>query len=215
MDGRQPETNFSRAWLKTFVKSKREVKKALILYGKLARTNSVFEISPGRMRRKGFTELRLPSHGPHTFNVAHKSFLHLYLIINTRSTRGMALQQARENIPVSSSRSPTMKPFVQLKGLETPEVLYEKQNVELHATLLTTLFYHSLKASIIPTCPWVDCEMPHRSTASNIPSLANIIDTNVQVWSTSTGLGAELLSRLWITVIRAESRFWKDTFRQT
>lgn len=51
--------------------------------------------------------------------------------------------------------------------------------------------------------------MPHRSMASNIPSQVNIIDTNVQVWSASTGLGAELLSRLWITVIRAESSFGK------
>ncbi len=51
--------------------------------------------------------------------------------------------------------------------------------------------------------------MPHRSIASNIPSQVNIIDTNVQVWSTSTGLGAELLSRLWITVIRVESSFGK------
>jgi len=60
--------------------------------------------------------------------------------------------------------------------------------------------------------------MPHRSMASNIPSLANIIDTNVQVWSTSTGLGAELLRRLWITVIRVESSFGKtrsDRLRQS
>lgn len=46
-----------------------------------------WKLSPGRMRRKGFTVLRLPNHGPHTFNVAHKSFLHLYLIITTRNGR--------------------------------------------------------------------------------------------------------------------------------
>lgn len=32
-----------------------------------------------------------------------------------------------------------------------------------------------------------------RDAAANTPSLANIIDTNVQVWSASTGLGAVLL----------------------
>lgn len=58
--------------------------------------------SPGRMWRKGFTVLWLPSHGPHTFNVAHKSFLHLYLIITTRNSSGMPLQLGREKIPVLS-----------------------------------------------------------------------------------------------------------------
>lgn len=54
-----------------------------------------WKLSPGRMRRKGFTVLWLLSHGPHTFNVAHKSFLHLYLIITT-GNRGMPLQQGKE-----------------------------------------------------------------------------------------------------------------------
>jgi len=129
----------------------------------------------------------------------------------------MPLQQSKKKIPVLSPWSSSLS-LSQLKSLETPDLSYEEQNGELHATLLTTLFYYCLKASIIPTCPWVDCEMPHRSMASNIPSLANIIDTNVQVWSTSTGLGAELLRRLWITVIRVESSFGKtrsDRLRQS
>lgn len=46
-----------------------------------------------------------------------------------------------------------MKSLLQLDSLETPEVLYEDHNGELHATLLTTLFYHYLKVSIIPACP--------------------------------------------------------------
>ncbi len=47
------------------------------------------------------------NHGLHTFNVAHKSFLHLYLIITTRNTRSMPLQQGRDTIPALSPWSPS------------------------------------------------------------------------------------------------------------
>lgn len=87
MDGWQPETNFENM-IENICEIKIRGQESIDLIWRVGtRQLGFWKLSPGRMRRKGFTVLRLPNHGPHTFNVAHKSFLHLYLIITTRNGR--------------------------------------------------------------------------------------------------------------------------------